>query len=458
MKGMTIGKIAAACGGKVIGEVTRPETEVSAVVADSRSAGPDCLFIALRGENSDGHRYIPQAFEKGALCCVSEQRIENAGGPYILVDSTYDAVEKIAGYYRTQLSIPIIGITGSVGKTTAKEMVAAVLSQRFNVLKTEKNNNNNLGVPLTLLRIQPEHEAAVVEMGISHFGEMDAMAKTAAPDMALFTVIGYSHLEFLGDRDGVLRAKTEMLAHMKPDARLFINGDDDKLEGLDCTQKKFSFGLDKAADCYAEDIHLLDGCGMGCDIVCGERRISVDIPAFGAHMIYAALEGAAVGMEFGLTDEEIKAGIAAYETVGYRSLLENADGITIINDCYNSNPNSAASALMSLSALPGRHVCILGDMLELGEMSQQLHREIGEYAAHSGADVVIACGTLAQDIYKGARESGCQMGAWYFPDKTSLFSVLSSLVKSGDAILVKASRGMRFEEIVEELKALAPQL
>ena len=454
MKGMTIEKIARACGGEMIGCCDMHGAGINAVVTDSREVKPGCLFIALKGENSDGHRYINQAFDNGAFCCVSEQRIEDAKGIYILVESTYKAVERIAEYYRTQLDIPIIGITGSVGKTTAKEMTASVLSQKFNVLKTEKNNNNNLGVPLTILRIQPEHEVAVVEMGISHFGEMDEMAQVAKPDMAFYTVIGYSHLEFLGDRDGVLRAKTEMLAHMRPDAKLFINGDDDKLAGLDCIQKKYSYGLDKSCCCYAEDIHLLENCGMGCTIVCGERKLDVEIPAFGAHMIYAALEGAVIGFEFGLSDEQIKAGIAAYETVGYRSLLEKTGGITIINDCYNSNPNSAASALMSLSTLPRRHVCILGDMLELGEMSPQLHREVGEYAAHSGADVIIACGTLAEDIYRGARESGHQAGTWYFPDRESLFSVLPSLVSEGDAVLVKASRGMHFEDIVSEIKRI----
>ncbi len=453
MKGMTIEKIAKACGGVMIGCCDMYGVGVSSVVTDSRQVRSGSLFIALQGENSDGHDYIDSAFENGAFCCVSERELDNPKGIYILVDSTYDAIGKIASYYRSCLDIPVIGITGSVGKTTAKEMIASVLSQRYNVLKTEKNNNNNLGVPLTILRIQPEHEVAVVEMGISHFGEMADMAAIARPDMALFTVIGYSHLESLGDRDGVMRAKTEMLEYMPADGKLFLNGDDDKLANLECRQQRITYGLDCSCDFYAQDIHLLDNAGMGCTIFCRGRGIDdVEIPAFGAHMVYAALEGAAVGAEFGLTDDEIRAGIAAYETVGYRSLLEKTDGLTIINDCYNSNPNSVTSALMSLSTLPGRHICILGDMLELGEMSQQLHRQVGEYAAHSGADVIIACGKLAEDIYKGARESGKQTDTWYFPDKESLYSVLPGLISAGDAILVKASRGMRFEDVVKAIK------
>jgi UDP-N-acetylmuramoyl-tripeptide--D-alanyl-D-alanine ligase len=456
MKGMTIENIAKACGGELVGCCDMHGVEINSVVTDSRQVKPGCLFAAIPGEKVDGHDFIDSAYKNGAFCCISERRLEKACGIYILVKSTVAALRDIAEYYRSQLTIPIIGITGSVGKTTAKEMVAAVLSQKYKVLKTAKNENNNLGVPLTILKIQPEHEVAVVEMGISHFGEMADMAAVAKPSYALYTVIGYSHLEFLGDREGVLRAKTELLPYMQEGGKLFVNGDDDLLSALDCGKEKIAFGLGEDCAVRAEDIHTLPEGSMGCTVISGERRFDVEIPAFGAHMIYAALEGAAVGIELGLSDSEIAAGIASYETVGFRALVEKTDDITIFNDCYNSNPNSAASALMSLSALPGRHVAILGDMLELGDKSAELHRDLGELAAESGAELIIACGTLAEDIYRGAREHDKTPGTWFFPNKNELFAALPYLIKKGDAVLVKASRGMRFEEIVEALKQIKP--
>lgn len=450
---MTVENITKACGGELVG-VCDAGVEINAVTTDSRQVKPGSIFIALKGENSDGHDYIGSAFEKGALCCVSEKRLENPAGAYILVESTYRALERIAAFYRSQLTIPVIGITGSVGKTTAKEMIAAVLSARYRVLKTEKNNNNNLGVPLTLLNIMPEHEAAVVEMGISHFGEMDDMAEIAKPDMAVFTLIGDSHLEYLGDRPGVLRAKGEMLKHMKPGSPLFINGDDELLKKLDCAQRKISFGLGEDCDCRAENVRKLSSDAMGCTIVSGERRFDVEIPAFGAHMVYAALEGAAVGIELGLSDGEIAAGIAAYETVGLRMKVERTDSLTILNDCYNSNPNSAKSALMSLSTLSGRRVCILGDMLELGENSPELHRELGREAARLGTEYIIACGELSREIYNGACEKGASDRAFYFPDKDALLEKLPSLLRKDDAVLVKASHGMHFEILSDALRTM----
>ena len=446
MDGMTIQKAALACGGRLRGAGSF-ERELGRAVIDSRAVCPGDLFVAYRGERVDGHDYIAAAFDRGAACCLAERVPEGETRPIILVDSVQRALEQIAAAYRATLSIPVIGITGSVGKTSAKEMIAAVLSQRLRVLKTEGNLNNQIGVPMTLSRITKDDEAAVVEMGISGFGEMTELARMARPTAAVYTVIGSAHLEFLHDRDGVLRAKGEMLQEMDADAPVFVNGDDDKLRGLNCRQKKILFGLGEACDVRAEKISLLPEGGTACDIVSGARRIPVEIPAFGRHMVYAALAGVAVGMYFGLTDAEIAAGVAAYETVGRRGAVTDTGSLTLIDDCYNANPDSCRSGVDSLLQLPGRHVCIFGDMLELGEDSPAMHTALGRYAKEKGVALVLTCGPLSEETAKAA-------GGLHYGNREELIADLPRQLRKGDAVLVKASRGMRFEQISEALKTL----
>lgn len=452
MKHLTIASAAAACGGVYCGpdEPALLQREITFLTTDSRCAGEDCLFAAIAGSRVDGHDYIPAAMAQGALAVLCQRRPDDPSVPAVVVPSTEAALQDIAAFYRAQFDLPVVGVTGSVGKTTAKEMIASVLSQRLRVLKTEKNFNNELGVPFTLFRLRPEHEAAVVEMGISGFGEMTRLARMAQPTMAVYTVIGWSHLEFLHDRAGVLRAKTEMLAGMAEDAPVFINGDDEYLAALECRQPLIRFGLGEGCDVRALDVRSCGTDGMTCSIVAGERRIPVRIAAWGAHLVYAALAAAAVGLHMGLSDAEIAAGIAAYAPVGSRGGVCRAARWTVLDDCYNSNPSSARAALSSLATLPGRRVCILGDMLELGEQSAALHRQLGEFAAAQGIDVIIACGTCAEQIYAGA-VSVSPGQAWYFPDKQALFSALPQLLRDGDYILVKASHGERFCEIVQLL-------
>lgn len=460
MKGMTISSIAKACGGEYCGRPELIDNEIGSVVIDSRQAAPGCLFAAIVGERSDGHDFIASAIAAGAACCLSERKPADSLMPVIVVDSTPAALMKLAAYYRSQFNIPVIGITGSVGKTTAKEMVASVLSQRFNVLKTMGNFNNELGVPLTLFGLREEHQVAVVEMGISDFGEMRRLTEMVRPDMAVFTVIGYSHLEMLHDREGVLRAKSEMLEGMAPEGVVFVNGDDELLRSMelsgsmDCPRIKISFGTGENCDVCAENIENLGLEGMGCDIVCGSRRIPVQIPGFGLHMVSAAAAGAAVGIRMGLSDEQIIAGISAYETVGSRSAVLDTGYIALIDDCYNANPNSMASAIMSLAAMDRRLVCILGDMLELGENSPALHFDVGALAVKSGAALIITCGTEAENISRGALSQKRECIVKHYSGKAALLAELPSHILPGDAVLVKASRGMAFEEITDSLKLL----
>ena len=441
MRDMTIFSAARAAGGRVAG--CGQDAPLSGGVIDSREAGPGLMFCAVPGERADGHEYMRSALEKGAACCLATHVPEGVTGPVILVDDVRSAMAKIAGACRDRLGIPVVGITGSSGKTTAKEMCAAVLSQKYNTLKTEKNFNNELGVPLTLFRIGPEHGAAVVELGINHFGEMSRLGAMAKPDIAVYTLIGRSHLEALGDLDGVLRAKGELVEHMPPDGMLIVNGDDEKLAAWRPARRKLTFGLGEGCDVRGVGFAPRGAEGSALTVLAGERRIEIFLPAYGRHLAYAALAAAAVGIELGLSDGQIAAGAADYAPVGRRARIIETPSLTVIDDCYNANPDSVEMAIASAGALRGRLVCILGDMLELGEQSEQMHREVGEAARAAGA------------LLLTAGERSAAMGGEHFASKAELISALPRLLKRGDRVLVKASHSMAFEEISDALRALS---
>lgn len=444
MKGISVNKAAEICGGVLN---VPSDAEILGVCIDSRKVEKGFMFVALKGEHSDGHDYIEKAFELGAVCCLAERLPEGTVGPVIVVEDAAAAMKKLAAYYRSTLSIPVIGVAGSVGKTTAKEMVASVLGQKYNVLKTEKNFNNELGVPLTIFRIEPEHEIAVIEMGISDFGEMSRLSEMVRPTAAVYTVIGHAHLERLHDRQGVLKAKTEMLHYLPEDGTVFLNGDDDLLSTLSCVQHRILYGTAENADVRAINVVSDDPNETSCTVVCKDRSVDVKVPAYGKHMVYAALEGAAVGMEFGLDDEQIRRGIAEFKTVGRRANVCDTGKFRLIDDCYNANPDSVKCGIDSLAEAKGRKLCILGDMLEMGENKEQLHRSVGEYAAEKGIDLVITTGEMSRFTALGAGEK-----AVYFETKQQLIAALPSLIESGDTILVKASHSVGFDEISESLK------
>lgn len=446
MKYFTVSDIAKITGGTLIGE---GKASVGAIVVDSRNVNTGDLFATFKGEKSDGHDYIPTAFEKGASCCLAEHAVEGAKGSVIVVDDVQSAIEKIGKACRESLNIPIIGITGSVGKTTAKEMVWSVLSQRYNTMKTEGNHNNQIGVPMTLSRIEKEHEAAVVELGISGFGEMRLLSSMARPTAALFTYIGHAHLEFLHDLDGVFEAKTEMLENMSDDAPVIINGDDEKLIQLKYRKNILSFGLGEENDVRAENIEVCPDGTTECSILFKERKIDVKIPAYGQHMVYAALEGASAGIIMGLTDGEIKNGIEAYKTVGRRSAVTDTGFITVVDDCYNANPDSMKCAVDSLMRMNGRHVCVVSDMRELGENSEEMHRQIGRYMVKKGVDLVLAYGPMSRFLCGELGER-----AVWFEEKQALSDALEKYIEKGDCVLVKASLGMHLENAAEALKMM----
>ena len=447
MKKFTLAEIAASCGGKYVGEEALKNTAITSVERDSRAVKDGSLFLAIKGERVDGHDFIEKCYDSGAVCAICEKAPENPKKPYILVDSTLNAVKDIAKAYREKFDIPVVGVSGSVGKTSTKEMLYAVLSQRFKTHKTQGNLNNELGVPLTILSMPEEAQAAVIEMGISDFGEMTRLSRVAQPTICVLTIIGCCHLENLGDRDGVMKAKTEMFKYARDGAEFILNGDDDKLSTItDVSGKKpIFFGIDSKNEYYAEDIENNGEGGVSCKLCFGDTKLDVIIPAIGTYMVSNALAAAAAGKLLGLTDEEIKNGVEAYKTVGSRANVINNGKIRIIDDCYNANPTSVKASLETLKNFRGRTVAILGDMKELGTDELQLHFDTGAYAKQIGIDVVLAAGPLAKSLADGADGKWCET-------KEELIKALPEIIKEGDTVLVKASHSMQFEKIVEFLK------
>ena len=456
MKNLTLNNLAEACKGRYCGSLEQGNREVMSIVTDSRQTEPGALFIAIPGERVDGHVFIEDVIAKGALAVMSERDLGQRPFPYIQVESSLQAVKDIAQFYLEQLQIPVVGITGSVGKTSTKEVIASVLSQKFRVLKTQGNFNNELGLPLTVFGLRPEHEMAVLEMGINQFGEMTRLAKIARPDTCVITNIGPCHLEYLGSRDGVFQAKTEVFPYIKPGGRAVLNGDDDKLSEVGSVNGSMPlfFGMSSSADVWADMLenHGLEG--MGCRIHMGEDSFFVRIPIPGKHMVYNALAAAAVGKCYGLNADEIRRGIESLEPVDGRLRMVKTGTAAIIDDCYNANPVSMKASLEVLKNTPGRKTAILGDMGELGSGQVQMHREVGAYAGTCGLDLCICVGSLSRHMAEAARETNPHMEVIYLEQLEAVLEILPRLAEKGGTILVKASHFMEFHKVVHVLERL----
>lgn len=461
MKNMTLENIEKACGGRYIGTEAEKKTEVLGVVIDSRQVGSGYLFVAIPGEKVDGHKFIPDVFAKGAAAVLSEQQLEDPAGPYILVESTTKALRDLAEYYRKSLDIKVVGITGSVGKTSTKEMIASVLSEKYKVLKTEGNYNNEIGLPLTIFKIRAEHEVAVLEMGISEFGEMHRLATMANPDICVITNIGLCHLENLKTRDGILKAKTESFAHLKKDGIAILNGDDDKLSTIRQVgdkepvfygmEEKMEYREDAKKSVYATGVENLGLYGMQARIHTPEGERDVRIPIPGEHNVYNALAATAVGLSLGLSLDQISSGILKAKTIGGRTNLLNTGSMTVIDDCYNANPVSMKASIDVLATAEGRKIAVLGDMGELGENEKKLHYEVGEYLAKKEIDVLFCAGELSEEIAKAAQKESKTCEVYYFKTRDALLEQLLPFLKKGDTVLVKASHFMEYPEIVKAL-------
>lgn len=439
----TAKEIALATGGTLVGE----DVSVSGVSTDTRTIEKGMLFVAVKGESFDGNDYIPKAEENGAAAALSDRPLGSVTAeiPIIYTDDTRRAQLALARYYRKRFDVKLCGVTGSVGKTSTKDMIYAVLSARYNTLKTEGNFNNDIGLPKTLFRLDESYGAAVIEMGMSDLGEISALSQTALPDIAVITNIGWCHLENLGTRENILRAKLEILDGMQPAASVIINGDDELLRGADYgAHKVITTGFGEDCDIRAENIENAEN-GVKFTLVRGNERYAAAVPVEGEHHVRNALAAFAAGVECGMTPEEIIPAFMRYQGSGLRQKYVPCGDKTFILDCYNASPDSMKSALSLIRGSKNRRVAVLGDMLELGEMSQTLHAGIADLLVGQ-ADAAFLYGKEMRACYERLKALRTDIIAFYADSMEELIALLRENLKSGDIALFKGSRGMRLEQ------------
>lgn len=460
MKNMTIGEIIRATEAQVIavdGLEDIVYRTISHITQDSREVTSDSLFLAIQGERLDGHEFIADCFEKGVAACLSSQVIApKKGSVLLLVPDVKKALLKLAAHYRNKFQIPFIGITGSVGKTTTKDMVASVLGQKYDVLWTQGNYNNDIGVPLTIFRLEDHHQIAVIEMGMNHFGEIHALAEVVRPQLGLISNVGVAHIEYLGSREGIMQAKCEMFDFMPKDGVAVLNADNDMLITLDgkLPQKLRWFGVGNKKDVYADNLELVGMEKTKCSVHTPIGSFDAVIPMPGEHMVLNALSAVAVGLEMGLSLEEMKAGIENFvPTKNRMNVMKLDNGMTVLNDVYNANPVSMKASLDILANAEGRKVAILGFMGELGDYAPKMHEEVGAYAAEKGIDLLFCIGRLSEKMEQGAKDGGVKE-VHRFDNQEEFWDEGLAMLKKGDAILVKASRSMALEKTVEKIQGV----
>lgn len=449
MDKMTAFEAAKAMEGTATGDAAFSE-----VCIDSRSITEGCLFFAIKGDRFDGHAFVAKAFEQGAAAAVCSDDVE-ADGVIIKVDDTRRALMALAAYNRSKYQIPVVGLTGSVGKTTTKDMVAYVLSSRYRTLATEGNFNNEIGLPRMCLRLDDSIEAAVFEMGMSGFGEISRLTRTARPTIGLITNIGVSHIEMLGSREGILKAKMEILEGMDKDAKLVVNGDDDMLRTVIAKYpfRTISYGIDREdVDFKATDIVQNDD-SISFTLSGRKKTWQIEIPVIGRHNVYNACAAFICGGLAGVTPAEAIEGLKNYVPDERRQKIIDKDGVTLISDCYNASPDSIRASLSVLRQIPckGKRIAVLGDMFELGDYAKKAHTDCGAAVAENGIDMLFALGNNAAYYIEGASDASDKVDARKYDDKDSLAADLKSVLAPGDAVLFKASRGMKMEEVVEKV-------
>ncbi len=446
----TVNEITNAVGGKLFGDGSVAVTGVS---TDTRTIENGCLYVAVKGERFDGNDFIADAAEKGAAAVISD-RAEGADGyavPIILVEDSRAAQLKLARYHREKFSVKLCGVTGSVGKTSTKDMIYAVLSAGFDTLKTEGNFNNDIGLPRTLFRLNENYGAAVIEMGMSDLGEISVLSEAAVPDCAVITNIGYCHIENLKTRENILKAKLEILDGARENAPLILCGDDEYLRTVEISDRRvIRYGIGENSDVRAEDIEHLDD-GERFTLVAGDERYSAELPISGEHHILNALAAFCVGREFGLSADVIVPAFMNYEASGMRQRTEQRGGVTLILDCYNASPTSMKTSLSVLKSrnAEGRKIAVLGDMLELGAMSRELHAMVADYVMDS-ADVCFLYGEEMSACAERLAANGFEV--YHDTDKERLAEKLNAFRRDGDVLLFKGSRGMKMEEIAEKIR------
>ena len=449
MSPCTVAALCAAVGGKLLSGDSA--AVVTGVTTDSRAASDGQLFIPLTGERFDGHAYIDSALSAGASGCLTARAPETMrpGKFYIQVADTRLALKALAAWYRSRFTLPVVQITGSAGKTTTKEMVAAVLSRRYDTLKTQANFNNDIGTPLTLLGLAPQHQAAVIETGMNHFGEIRYLGEMVRPDIAVITNVGDAHIENLGNtRQGILQAKCEIFENLAPDGIAVLNGDDPLLDTVTLPQTILRCGRGEGCSVRVTDVDDRGIEGIACTVTTAKASYRLMTASPGGFMIYPMAMAAAIGEALGLTGEEITAGVAAYVPTGSRMhIIRLPEGRLLIDDCYNANPQAMTEALRLLAVTQTRRrAAVLGDMGELGELTVSAHRAIGALTGELHLDSVIAIGEKARDIASAASN------AQWFPSVEDALPAVRAAFTGGTAMLVKASHAMHFENIVKELE------
>lgn len=453
MKHLTIDEILKAVDGEIICGFDYKDTIIKNVSTDSRNINENDLFVPIKGNNFDGHDFLEQCFLKNSVVSLSEIDFKTEKGVVIKVLDTKKALGDLAKFYINLFDIKVIGITGSAGKTTSKDIIASVCETNFKVLKTKGNLNNDIGLPLTIFDIEEHHEIAVLEMGMNNFNEIDYLSNICTPDIGIITNIGVSHIENLGSREGILNAKCEMIAHLNKNGVVILNADDDmlvKLDDLDLIQ--IFYGVTTIKQVFASDIEILGVDGINCNIHTPKGSFSLEISIPGLHMVYNALCATCVGLCLNLQLLDIKKGIENFKPTKSRMEITTSDkGKTIINDVYNANPVSMKGSIEVLASTKGKNIAILGDMFELGRFAYDMHYDIGCYVVKNDIDTVVCIGEHCEAMFKGALDVG-HKNVFHYKTKEDYFANGMANILDYDVILIKASRGMHFEEIVDKIK------
>ncbi len=427
--------------------------QILSVSTDSREHMSQGLFVAIKGENTDGHKYIQGASKNGALAAlVSDELDEYIDGlVYIKVDDTIKGLQYLATWYREQFNIPVVAITGSVGKTTTKDMVSSVLERKYNILKTQGNLNSEIGAPMTVLGLNKSHEVAVIEMGMDHLRQIASISKIVKPDTAVITNVGVAHLEYLKTRENILKAKCEVFENMDENTGLAIlNKDNDMLSTVDNNFKKVWFGKDKSADIYVENIVVdyTDGV-VKSDLYIENTKYDLIVPGLSEHLVYAAMSAIAVGLRYNMTVEETLDGVLNYTHTKMRmDIYKLEDNILVIDDTYNANPDSMKSLIDTLKRGDKENkILILGDMFELGENSNELHKQVLEYGINAGVSKIIVTG---ENMKQAVKEMQNDVIVTY-ENKEELINSIDKIIEKDSIVALKASRGMKFENITEKI-------
>lgn len=423
---------------------------ISEVSTDSRKVGPETLFVALKGERFDGNDFVPEVLSKdvaAVLCSRSDLQDDRI----LWTDDTRRSLLALSGGYRAKFHIPVVAVTGSVGKTTTKGMIGCVLGRKFHTLVTEGNLNNEIGVPKMLLRLEKQHEAAVIEMGMNHYGEISALSGAVRPTMGVITNVGTAHIENFGSREGILKAKCEILDGMRLGSLLIVNGDNDLLSELSLPDYELVyFGIENER-AFVRATDLCETAeGVRFTLRCGELSAKAFVPVVGRHNVYDALAAAAVGLKLGFSPEEIADALASFHPEGLRQKSETIHGVNVIADCYNANPDSMRASLSALCTVKkGRAVAVLGDMKELGDYSEKAHRDIGRICARLGLDAVFAYGSDAAFLAEEATIGKVPLVKCSV-NKSEIVGALKKYLRAGDTALFKGSRSMKMEEVLKE--------